>query len=120
MRGVGFFWRGILLPFLLPLDKLYYNWYNIYILKIRMVIKMNPKVTAFLNGKGISIHRADCKDLTRGENGFLSLESIPFLTLEEAIDTMLDKGVEEEPGWMMEEMAIFPCTGQTNKAYWQW
>tara|TARA_Y100000310_G_C20444446_1_gene697656 strand:- start:78 stop:398 length:321 start_codon:yes stop_codon:yes gene_type:complete len=93
--------------------------YNIYILKIRMVIKMNPKVKVFLNGRGVSIHRADCKDLTRGENRFYAQDADTFPTVDEALECYLDTGDEQAPGWVMDEMAIFPCTGQTNRAYWQ-
>ena len=68
------------------------------------------KITVYNHGGIIHFHKSGCKDLSKPTNKFFARNADTFLNLEEALDCFLDKGDEEEPGWLLDEMKFFPCT----------
>lgn len=69
-------------------------------------------ITAFNKGGTIHFHKAGCQDLARGANRYWAQDSQDFSNLDTAIDNYLDTGDESNPGFIMEEMEIFPCAGK--------
>ena len=76
---------------------------------------MDNKVTVLVTGRGVAMHRATCSDLTKGENKLFTLNADTFDNLDLAVETYLDTGDIDQPGWLADEMYIYPCTGATDK-----
>ena len=69
------------------------------------------EITAYNNGGEIQFHKAGCKDLNKPANKLAAMNADTFPNLDAAVAEFLDTGDENAPGWIIEEMRFFPCTG---------